>query len=75
MAPFEDLEEDFTNIKTKCALIYGENSKSFSKKSAEHMLGLLPSLKVRELKDSQHHLFLDQPQKFIELLTETLSSW
>ena len=75
MAPFEGLEEDFTNLKTKCALIYGENSKSFSKKSAEHMLGLLPTLEVSELKDSQHHLFLDQPQKFIELLTGTLSSW
>ena len=75
MAPFDDLEEDFTNLKTKCALIYGENSKSFSKKSAEHMKALLPALEVRELKDSQHHLFLDQPLSFIELLTETLSSW
>ena len=75
MAPISDLEEDFTNLKAKCALIYGENSKSFSKKSAEHMKGLLPFLEVRELRDSQHHLFLDQPLNFIELLTETLSGW
>ena len=75
MAPISDLEEDFTNLKAKCALIYGENSKSFSKKSAGHMKGLLPLLEVKELRDSQHHLFLDQPLNFIEQLTETLSRW
>ena len=75
MTPISDLEEDFTNLKTKCALIYGENSKSFSKKSAEHMKALLPLLEVKELGNSQHHLFLDQPLNFIELLTDTLSRW
>ena len=55
-------------------LIYGENSESFSKKSAEYMQSLRPSLLVHELADAQHHLFLDQPLAFIELLQARLDA-
>ena len=62
-------------IQTPLALIYGTNSESFSSKSADHMKSLAPSLEVVELADAQHHLFLDQPENFKQVLREILDRW
>ena len=70
-----DLEDDFKAITTKCALIYGADSESFSAKSAGYMKELLPHLEVTELADAQHHLFLDQPLTFMEKLRAQLDAW
>jgi len=75
MKAYADLEDDFKAITTKCALIYGADSESFSAKSAGYMKELLPHLEVTELADAQHHLFLDQPLTFMETLSAQLDAW
>lgn len=75
MKPVEELEKDLHTLKCKVALIYGELSNSFSKKSADHMKTLRPDLDVYELAGAQHHLFLDQPLDFIERLKVVLAGW
>lgn len=75
MKAYADLEDDFKAITTKCALIYGADSESFSVKSAGYMKELLPHLEVTELADAQHHLFLDQPLTFMEKLRAQLDAW
>lgn len=70
-----DLEADLKAIQGKLCLIYGENSESFKPRSAEYMKELMPDMTLIELKDAQHHLFLDQPLAFIEAVKETLADW
>ncbi len=69
------MEEDFRNLGCKIALIYGEQSESFSKSSADHMQSLREDLTVVPIADAQHHLFLDQPLAFIDALKSLLASW
>lgn len=70
-----DLAEDLKSVGTRVALIYGEQSESFSARSAEYMTSLQPSLDVYPLADAQHHLFLDQPMAFIDRLKAILEGW
>ena len=70
-----DIVEDLKSVSCKIALMYGQNSASFSAKSAEYMKELQPALEVYELADAQHHLFLDQPVAFMEQLTAILDGW
>lgn len=49
-------------------LIYGQHSESFGAKSAAYMASLRADLVIHEVPEAQHHLFLDQPLVFIELL-------
>jgi hypothetical protein len=39
------------------------------------MKSLKPELEVIEMKDAQHHLFLDQPLDFISKLSGVLDRW
>ena len=73
--PIEGLKEDLVGLSINVALIYGELSESFSAQSAEHMKSLKPELEVIEMKDAQHHLFLDQPLDFISKLSGVLDRW
>ena len=73
--PIEGLKEDLVGLSINVALIYGELSESFSARSAEHMKSLKPELEVIEMKDAQHHLFLDQPLDFISKLSGVLDRW
>jgi pimeloyl-ACP methyl ester carboxylesterase len=72
MKAYQELEADFRSISIPCALIYGALSESFSEKSAGHMKALLPALDITALADAQHHLFLDQPLAFMEILSAQL---
>tara|TARA_B100000519_G_C14187766_1_gene411587 strand:- start:102 stop:953 length:852 start_codon:yes stop_codon:yes gene_type:complete len=65
---------DLTAAALPVELIYGEHSESFSKQSAEYMQSLRPELAVYEMADAQHHLFLDQPLAFIEMLSQRLEA-
>ncbi|MFT6645491.1 MAG: pimeloyl-ACP methyl ester carboxylesterase, partial [Patiriisocius sp.] len=69
------LESDLKAIEGKLALIYGENSESFKATSAAFMKELMPNMTVVEIKDAQHHLFLDQPLAFIEEVKSVLADW
>jgi len=75
MKDYGDVAADVRAVSCRAALIYGQNSESFSAKSAAYMKELLPSLEVYELADAQHHLFLDQPEAFMAKLREILGSW
>lgn len=70
-----DIVQDLQSVTCRIALIYGQNSASFSAKSAAHMKELQPALEVFELTDAQHHLFLDQPIAFMDQLTSILNLW
>jgi len=70
-----DLAADLDAARCKLALIYGENSESFSAKSAAYMKSLRPDLEVFEMADAQHHLFLDQPLAFVDTLKSLLARW
>ena len=75
MQAYEDVKADFESIAIECALIYGDSSEYFSAKSAAYMKELLPHLEEPELADAQHHLFLDQPLAFMEVLSAQLDAW
>lgn len=70
-----DLEADLKSVTCKIALIYGENSESFSARSADYMKELQPALDVYPIADAQHHVFLDQPLAFIDTVRQILSGW
>lgn len=67
-----DLTEDFQSIRGGLSLIFGAESESFSQKSAGYMSELMPELKVIEIADAQHHLFLDQPEEFLKQLSKLI---
>ena len=70
-----NLEDDLKNVTGKIALIYGEQSASYSSKSADYMKSLKPELEVIPLANARHHLFLDQPLAFVETLKGLLARW
>ncbi len=70
-----DIKADLQAVSCKIALIYGQNSEYFSSKSADYMKELQPALEVYELADAQHHLFLDQPEAFMDQLDVILADW
>ena len=67
------LEEDFTGLEVPVAVIYGERSASFTVQSLAYMETLIPDLvATEEVKDAQHHVFLDQPVEFVAALNRVL---
>lgn len=70
-----DLEESLAKVSVPTALIYGADSASYSRRSAEFMQSMKPDMSVSELPDAQHHVFLDQPLAFVQTLAEVLHSW
>jgi pimeloyl-ACP methyl ester carboxylesterase len=71
----DSIAEDFRGLTCKIALIYGEQSESFSSSSADYMQTLNSALNVYPMADAQHHLFLDQPLVFIDTLKSILADW
>ena len=56
-------------------MIYGENSELFSKRTLEYMRELIPQeFPAVGVKDAQHHVFLDQPERFVEALRQMLAT-
>ena len=70
-----DIAEDLKSVSCKIALIYGEESASFSARSAEYMKSLQPGLEVFPIAGAQHHVFLDQPMAFVDTLKSILAEW
>ena len=70
-----DTLEDLRSLTNRCALIYGERSKSFGPKSAAYMKAQKPELELHEIPNAQHHLFLDQPVMFMDRLSLILDEW
>ena len=61
--------EDYQSLNVNLGLIYGEKSELFSRRALEYMRELVPSpFPAYEVADAQHHVFLDQPLDFVEIL-------
>ena len=63
--------EDFQALTTTLGVIFGADSELFSRRTLEYMQELIPEpFLIKEIANAQHHLFLDQPQAFVESLLE-----
>jgi len=61
--------EDYQALNVNLGLIYGEKSELFSRRALEYMRELVPNtFPAYEVQDAQHHVFLDQPLDFIDIL-------
>ena len=63
--------EEFQALTTTLGVIFGAESELFSRRTLEYMQQLIPEpFLIKEIANAQHHLFLDQPQAFVESLLE-----
>ena len=63
--------EEFQALTTTLGVIFGADSELFSRRTLEYMRELIPEpFLIKEIANAQHHLFLDQPQAFVESLLE-----
>ena len=63
--------EEFQALTTTIGVIFGADSELFSRRTLEYMQELIPKpFPIKEIANAQHHLFLDQPQAFVESLLE-----
>ena len=63
--------EEFQALTTTLGVIFGADSELFSRRTLEYMRELVPEpFLIKEIANAQHHLFLDQPQAFVESLLE-----
>ena len=63
--------EEFQALTTTLGVIFGADSELFSRRTLEYMQELIPEpFLIKEITNAQHHLFLDQPQAFVESLLE-----
>ena len=63
--------EDYAGLSLPVGIVYGALSDSFTQRSLDYMLELIPSeVPVAEVADARHHVFLDQPLAFIDALRE-----
>ena len=69
----ERLADDYASLRCKLAVIYGADSELFSKRTLEYMRELIPQdFPAIAIADAQHHVFLDQPERFIAALEQVL---
>ena len=72
----EPFAEHLHNMKCRSALIVAENSAIVSKVTAQYMSDLMGSESpMITIKDSHHHIMLDQPFRFIQAVKKILSNW
>ena len=63
--------EEFQALTTTLGVIFGADSELFSRRTLEYMQELIPEpFPIKEIANAQHHLFLDQPEAFVESLLE-----
>ena len=71
-----DLATQIKNIKVQTSVIYGEKSILFLPPMMDFMRAIYrPEVPFIMLPDAQHHLFLDKPLEFIDLLKHTLKTY
>ncbi len=65
----ERLPEDYQALTLKLGLIYGADSELFSQRTLDYMRELVPGeFPAVAIEQAQHHVFLDQPQAFVDAL-------
>jgi pimeloyl-ACP methyl ester carboxylesterase len=69
MKDIERQPEDYTALTLPFGLIYGKDSELFSQMTLDYMRELIPQdFPAIGIEDAQHHVFLDQPQAFVDAL-------
>ena len=69
----EALEEDYRNLELPVSIIYGEKSESYTQTTNDYTLSLIPEpLRSTSIADARHHVFLDQPERFVDELNLSL---
>jgi len=72
----EPFAEHLYNMKCRSALIVADNSAIVSKVTAQYMSDLMgPESPMITIKDSHHHILLDQPCRLIDAVKEILRDW
>ena len=66
--------EDYQNLRLKLGLIYGADSELFSQNTLSYVRELVPGeFPAVAVEGAQHHVFLDKPLEFVEVLKEMLA--
>ena len=61
--------EDYRGLALPVGIVYGALSESFTARTLEHTLELIPGeVAAAEVADARHHVFLDQPLAFVDAL-------
>ncbi|SVA50950.1 uncharacterized protein METZ01_LOCUS103804, partial [marine metagenome] len=70
----QDLTDIFMNVKCPIYIVYGLMSQIFSKELLDYTVyvGNIPPERVVGIPSAMHHLFIDQPLKFIEEIKKIL---
>jgi pimeloyl-ACP methyl ester carboxylesterase len=69
----ERSSEEYASLRVPVALIYGAESELFSTRTLEYMRELIgPDLPAVAIPGARHHVFLDQPLKFVDALRDLL---
>lgn len=67
----ERVADDYSSLQLPVGLIYGADSELFSARTLEHMIELIDQeFPYVAIENAQHHLFLDQPLAFVDVLLE-----
>ena len=69
----ERLPEEYKHLTVDLAVIYGEKSELFSRRTLDYMRELVAKpFPAVAIPDAQHHVFLDQPEAFVRELRAML---
>ncbi len=66
----EDVSEDAKKIKVPTLIVWGENDKEVPLTSAKKLKSLISSSTLRIVWRTGHHLHLEKPEKFLEIIYE-----
>ena len=71
---YNDLHDIFMKAQIDIEVVYGGSSQLYTKEVLDYMIyvGNLDPAKVHKLDGAMHHLFLDMPEEFIELINKIL---
>lgn len=69
----EALPEDYKCLELPVSIIYGEKSESYTQATNDYTVSLVPQpLRTASVADARHHVFLDQPERFVDELRLSL---
>ncbi|MCY3885614.1 MAG: alpha/beta hydrolase [Gammaproteobacteria bacterium] len=64
---------DYKNLSLPVSIIYGAESESYTQATHEYTVSLIPDpLRSVSIADARHHVFLDQPERFVDELQLSL---
>lgn len=67
--------EDYMSLELPVAIVYGDNSESYTSYSNDYTVSLIPgAVRSSAIPDAGHHVFLDQPLQFVDELKDS-ASW